>query len=197
MLPERRRGERVSSTESRWYFTDPFFSTIYRLGAACALEHGVEIRSPLYDRRIIAFAATRPRTDHVGDTDGKRLLRRAMCNLLPQEVVATRPERTGIPTDYVARAIHELADDAVPKRVGAPTMLADLGIIDPVAFERSRASMVRYGRPDLMLPFFATVQTELWLRSRTQGGASRRRPVSEQHVDASTTEGSRVVAAIA
>jgi asparagine synthase (glutamine-hydrolysing) len=163
VLSPRKRGEAVGSTESRWYFTDPFFTTVFRLGADCALEHGVEIRSPLYDARIIEFAATRPMSDHFGGTEGKRLLRHAMRELLPAEILAPRAERTGTPQDY--------AGDALVKALASSdhfqnSALESLGLIDVPAFERARTSFLRYGSNKYRLPLLLTLHTELWLRSR-------------------------------
>jgi len=165
VLSPRRRGEAVGSTESRWYFTDPFFTTVFRLGADCALEHGVEIRSPLYDARIIEFAATRPMSDHFGGTEGKRLLRHAMRDLLPAEVLAPRAERTGTPQDYVGDALR-LALGSASSEQFQYSALEGLGLINIPAFERARMKFLRYGSANLRLPLLLSLHTELWLRSR-------------------------------
>ena len=195
MLPERRRGERAASLEARSYFTDPFFSTMFRLGTSCARSHGVEIRSPLYDRRIIAFAATRPRSDDAGDADGKRLLRHAMRELLPDEVVAPREQRTGTPRDYVGTAIRELAERVVPDIIGRPTALAELGIVDVAAFERARASIAAHEQSVMTLPFFATVQAELWLRAHA-GAQPRWTPTFESTTGTATAIGAVAAEAV-
>jgi hypothetical protein len=162
VLAPRRRGEAVGSTESRWYFTDPFFTTVFRLGADCALEQGVEIRSPLYDARIIDFAATRPMSDHFGGTDGKRLLRHAMRDLLPAEILAPRAERTGTPQDYTGNALMQRLASASEQFENSA--LQSLGLIDLAAFERARMKFLRYGSANLRLPLLLTLHTEMWLR---------------------------------
>jgi hypothetical protein len=164
VLSPRRRGEAVGSTESRWYFTDPFFTTVFRLGADCALEHGVEIRSPLYDARIIDFAATRPMSDHFGGTEGKRLLRHAMRDLLPAEILAPRAERTGTPQDYAGDALMKALASASSEHF-QDSALESLGLINIPAFERARMTFLRYGKANLRLPLLLTLHTELWLRS--------------------------------
>src|SRR5947207_3976887 len=165
VLSPRRRGEAVGSTESRWYFTDPFFTTVFRLGADCALEHGVEIRSPLYDARIIEFAATRPMSDHFGGTEGKRLLRHAMRDLLPAEILAPRAERTGTPQDYAGDALMQALASASSEHF-QNLALESLGLINIPAFERARMKFLRSGSANLRLPLLLTLHTELWLRSR-------------------------------
>jgi asparagine synthase (glutamine-hydrolysing) len=174
VLPSRRRGEAIASTESRWYFTDPFFATVFRLGADCALEHGVEIRSPLYDTRIIEFAATRPMSDHLGGTEGKRLLRHAMRDLLPAEILAPRAERTGTPQDYAGDALRQSLASASSEQFHY-SALESLGLIDIPALEHARMKFLRYGSANLRLPLLLTLHTEFWLRSR---GLSDRDPVT-------------------
>jgi asparagine synthase (glutamine-hydrolysing) len=164
VLSPRRRGEAVGSTESRWYFTDPFFTTVFRLGADCALEHGVEIRSPLYDARIIDFAATRPISDHFGGTDGKRLLRHAMRDLLPKEILAPRAERTGTPQDYAGAALRQALAPASSEQ-SQYSALQSLGLINIPALERARMKFLRYGSVSLRLPLLLTLHTEMWLRA--------------------------------
>src|SRR6185437_1589002 len=56
------RGRRNSAAyETHWYLSHPYFPRVFGCVAAIALEEGVELRSPLYDRRIIDFAVRRPR----------------------------------------------------------------------------------------------------------------------------------------
>jgi len=165
VLARRRRGEAVGSTESRWYFTDPFFTSVFRLGADCALEHGVELRSPLYDARIIEFAATRPMSDHFGGREGKRLLRHAMRDLLPAEILAPRAERTGTPQDYAGDALVQALASASSEQF-QDSALQSLGLIDIPAFERARMNFLRYGGTNHRLPLLLTLHTELWLRAR-------------------------------
>jgi asparagine synthase (glutamine-hydrolysing) len=168
VLAPRRRGETVGSTESRWYFTDPFFPCVFRLGADCALEHGVELRSPLYDRRIIELAATRPASDHPVGMEGKRLLRHAMRDLLPSAVLAPREARTGTPQDYTGNALRDFL--SVPFNERFPSSaLENLGLIDVTALERARLKFLRMGSFDLRLPLLLTLHTEFWLRARGIG----------------------------
>jgi asparagine synthase (glutamine-hydrolysing) len=164
VLASRRRGEPVGSTESRWYFSDPFFPAMYGFGGECALEHGVELRSPLYDRRIIELAATRPISDHVAGEEGKRLLRRAMRDLLPSEVLAPRTRRTGLPHDYARSSLREALKSPFTLQFSS-SALDNLGLIDVAAFERARTKFLRYANRKLTLPLLLTLHTELWLRA--------------------------------
>lgn len=187
VLSPRRRGEAVGSTESRWYFTDPFFTTVFRLGADCALEQGVEIRSPLYDARIIEFAATRPMSDHFGGTEGKRLLRHAMRDLLPAEILAPRAKRTGTPQDYAGDALVKVLVSVSSGQL-QNSALEGLGLIDVPAFERARMKFLRTGSANLRLPLLLTLHTESWLRSRGLTDRSVVRSVASETSSSSAAE---------
>jgi asparagine synthase (glutamine-hydrolysing) len=175
VLTSRRRGEAIGSTESRWYFTDAFFPYIYRLGADFAQEQGIEIRSPLYDQRIIEFAATRPASDHPVGQEGKRLLRHAMRDLLPEEVTAPREERTGTPQDYAGTALANALSSPFSELFPS-SALESLGLVDVNAFERSRMKFLRLGSPELRLPLLLTIHTELWLRASNRASSELNTP---------------------
>ena len=72
-----------------------------------AREEGVEIRSPLYDRRVIEFALTRPREERSSGVETKKLLRASMRGLLPDSILATRTKRTGVTGGYFGRSMRE------------------------------------------------------------------------------------------
>jgi asparagine synthase (glutamine-hydrolysing) len=165
-LPRPRRGESIAATESRWYFTDPFFPAVFGMMASFALEEGVELRSPLYDARLLSFAATRPRDERCTGHETKRLLRRAMKGLVPDEVLANRNGRTGVTAGYFDRAMREVQAGVVTETLRQP-VLARLGLVEPEALERGRSRFMRTGSGDLGLRLFLTMQAELWMRART------------------------------
>lgn len=72
-----------------------------------SLLHGIEQRSPLYDLRLLRFAATRPRRERQYGGDYKLLLRRAMEGLLPESVTGPRKGPTGFAGGYLERAFRE------------------------------------------------------------------------------------------
>ncbi len=90
---------------------------------------GVELRTPLLDSRIIRFAATRPRWESNSARQNKHLLRRSMKDLLPEELLAPRKERTGLPSTYLDRTLRaHLTEARDAFRTGM--LLAELGIVD-------------------------------------------------------------------
>jgi asparagine synthetase B (glutamine-hydrolysing) len=162
----RRPGESAAALESRWYFETSYSAAVFAEQARIARESGVEVRSPLYDARVVGLAARRPRTDRAGAGESKRLLRRAASAWLPPELVAPRLSRTGNTSAYFTRAmVRELP--ALVTCVSSMPVLSELGIVDPAQF---RLAVERYCRsPDAEVgaALFATLQTELWLRARS------------------------------
>jgi hypothetical protein len=120
------------------------------------------------DARVVAFAARRPVSDRRRLGEGKRILRRSMRGLLPDEVIAPRAIKTGTLSDYARRAFN----DVVPslRALGNDPILAQLGIVNP----KMLARVIDYaadGHADLYLRsgLLATLHAEHWLRARAAG----------------------------
>jgi asparagine synthase (glutamine-hydrolysing) len=161
----RRSGESASAYEKRWLLANPFYARITRAAWDDMLEAGVEERSPLFDERVVRFAATRPRRERRSGRETKLLLRAAVRGLLPDEVLAPRAEKTGTMNDYFARSMQrDFPPLAAP--VFARPLLADLGIVDPRALEAAGGRVER-GLPESHTSaLIFTFQTESWLRGR-------------------------------
>src|SRR5690606_31149939 len=93
--------------ETNWYLTYPYFPRVFGLASAMALEEGVELRSPLYDARIIELALARPRSERSSGGETKLLLRKAVEGLLPEHILAPRPTKTGTTSAYFERSMRE------------------------------------------------------------------------------------------
>ena len=162
--PARHGGSR-SAYEARWYLTHGYFSRIFGVVAGLALEEGVEIRSPLYDRRVIELAATRPWWERASGAETKSLLRRSARGVLPDQVLAPRPHRTGTTGRYFATGMRSGGERLFAESFGAP-LLAELGIVDPVALRRMANEYLLGGNSSWGVNLFLTMQCEMWLRSR-------------------------------
>lgn len=57
-----------------------------------SMAHSLEVRVPLLDHKVVEFAATIPPELHLNDAGGKRVFKKAMRGLLPDEVI-DRPKR--------------------------------------------------------------------------------------------------------
>lgn len=164
-LPSPRTASRADA-ERDWYLTCAFFPRGFSAITAGSLEEGVELRSPLLDRRVVDFALSRPRTELSSGRETKRLLRHAMRGLLPDRVLAPRPFRTGITTGYSTRGMLEIYPAVFDELFRSPLLLAELGILDPGALRRSVSAFLDRGRGGSRVSLFHTLQTELWLRAR-------------------------------
>jgi asparagine synthase (glutamine-hydrolysing) len=160
-----RAGEVGWRREAYFYLASPVFPRAFSNLGAFAMESGVELRSPLHDRRIIEFACARPREERNSGRETKRMLRASMQGLLPDHVLAPRRFRTGITSSYSDRQMrasfpplmHYLVKDSI---------LGELGVIDPSAIRANWDRFTRTGNNSLKIPLFLTLQAELWLRAR-------------------------------
>lgn len=91
-----RQLSRLDSLNKRLY-TDFHFTllpTILRGFDRCSMGHGVEIRAPFMDWRLVCYAFSLPSTSKIGLGFTKRILRESMCGILP-ESIRTRTSKVG------------------------------------------------------------------------------------------------------
>lgn len=161
--------------EMYWYLTSAYGPRIASAVQSLALENGVEYRSPLYDRRVVEFAVSRPRPERRSSGETKRLLRRAMHGLLPDQVIAPRRYRTGTTHDYLARSMRESHAAFIAEALSQPLELAELGIVNTDVLRGRWDHYQRKNDHILGLQLFFTLQAELWLRARRKGGTQLHR----------------------
>jgi asparagine synthase (glutamine-hydrolysing) len=169
--PAPRAGESFAAVESRYYLTSPYFPRVYACVGGLAREEGVEIRSPLMDPRVIAFAAERPREERASKRETKRVLRAAMRGILPDDVLAPRRMRTGTTGRLFARAFRAVGSDLVTEATH-DSRLAELGIIDPAALRRGWREWEAGQDGNVGVALFLTLQAEFWARARDGAGPS-------------------------
>lgn len=150
--------------ESHAYLRFAFYPRIFNLLHRFAMEEGVELRSPLLDERVVRFAVRRPWSDRADGAETKRLLRRAMRDLLPAEVLAPRPRRTGITSAYFLRELRRRGPAAMAHVLREPR-LAAVGVLDTDRLRRAWEHVLRQDDDETAARIFFTMQAELWLRS--------------------------------
>jgi asparagine synthase (glutamine-hydrolysing) len=170
----RRPGEAMTSAESHWYLDAAFGMRVMSSVADLSLAEGVETRSPMYDRRVLEFMATRPRRDRFTAAESKGLLRAAVAGLLPAAHLARRTARTGLPGGYLARSL-PLVLQGWLDALGDSLRLADLGLVDPA---KLRGTLKRYlanprWESSRGVQVFDVLSAEYWLRSREAGAPGR------------------------
>jgi len=169
-MPQR-SGYRGWRREAHFFLAAQVFPRAFRCLSDFALDAGVELRSPLFDRRVIEFACARPREERNSGRETKRLLRAAMRGRLPENVLAPRTRRTGITTAYSDRRMLQ-EFPLLLARHGKMQMLADLGIVEPNLVRASWEEYRRRGDVALKIPLFLTMQVELWLRARVDSSSA-------------------------
>lgn len=162
--PARRPGESFAAVESRYYMTAPYFPRVYACVSGIAREEGVEVRSPLMDPRVIAFAAERPREERASRQETKRLLRAAMRGIIPDHVLAPRRTRTGTTGRLFGRAFRDAGAGLIESAI-RDSRLGELGIIEPAGLRRGWEAWKASGDGNLGVALFLTLQTEFWTRA--------------------------------
>lgn len=153
-----------AGAETRRSLANPTTQRVLTGFSALGLEHSVELRAPLLDRRIVEFAAARPRSERASDGAVKHLLRRTARDLLPPSILAPRTHKTGVLTGYFARSFRADPGDVVSDAFAA-SMLAELGIVDGAVMQQSWREY-QAGRGGGGGHLFVAFQLELWLKAR-------------------------------
>jgi asparagine synthase (glutamine-hydrolysing) len=172
--PEAQRGPSAVERETQFFLTHQFFARVNSKMAGFALDHGVELRSPLLDRRVVEFALARPAEERNNAGDHKRLLRAAMRGLLPESALAPRSAKSGTLASYFA---HHMKTDGLAQLVQLlpARALSDAGIVDPDELARAVA---RYQVEGAAYPhtesLYCTLQAESWLSARLAVGMAVR-----------------------
>ena len=166
---EMRPDESVSAYESRFMLENPFMPRANTWNHTFALDEGIQLRSPLYDPRVIEFASRRPVMERTCDGESKLLLRRAMRGLLPDSVLAARKRKTGIPSEYFGRQMRAFLANEISNVFGdarRSPVLADLGLVDVAQVLQAAVRFAEVPEHLLGSWLYATYEAELWLAAR-------------------------------
>lgn len=155
-------GRHLSNFETRTLVAHPYFPRIYAVLAELHLRAGCEVRSPLFDRRVVAFAATRPRAERVGQGETKQLLRAAMRSELPPSVLSPRPTRTGTLDTYLEQSFRQHL--SVLEELSPANTLISLGITTKSLFSEFSKPILEGSSGAGRLELVHALQVETWLR---------------------------------
>jgi asparagine synthase (glutamine-hydrolysing) len=102
-------------------------------GDRVAMAHGVELRSPFLDHRVVAFAAALPPTLKMRVLDEKHVLKRAAAGLIPPLIRARtkQPYRAPEGTSFFGETVPDYVEALL-----APDRVARDGIFDATAIAR-------------------------------------------------------------
>jgi hypothetical protein len=167
---ERLPGEGAAEFESRSGIRSTFVARAMSWNHGLGLDEGVQLRAPLFDLRVVAFAAGRPLSDRGAGGSGKAILRKAMRGLLPDSVLAPRDRKTGTPVGYFRRQLQASLAAEVKQFFGrGRSILQRLGVLDAEAYQRAAEEYARDGVHALGALLHLTLETERWLAVRERG----------------------------
>jgi len=129
------------------------------------MANSIELRVPLLDHRILEFAAALPVNMKVRGTRTKHILKRALADRVPAEILGRR--KTGFPVPYGRWLRHEL-------NVQVRDLLAERRTRERGYFEPREVDLLldRFGRgEDLSAEVFSLATLELWHREFIDGKA--------------------------
>ena len=137
-----------------------------------SMASSVEVRVPFLDRELAEFAAwsVPPRLKLKGALrpTTKYILRRAMSDILPREVLQQPKAGFAAPIDYwLAHDLKPMIDDLL-----SPSKLRKRGLFKPSAVERL-VSEHRSERHDWSMQLWQLLTLELWMQTFLDGGAAR------------------------
>jgi asparagine synthase (glutamine-hydrolysing) len=125
-----------------------------------SMANSLEVRSPFLDYRLVELSASLPPHLKVNGTVTKHILRRAIADLVPNNVL-NRPKRGfGLPVDqWMRKDLYSMARDLLLDNQAHCRNLFQIQIVQTM-LERHRAGQVNYGSHLWALLFF-----ELWCRN--------------------------------
>lgn len=149
------RLDRMLALECRHFLADHNLNYTDRMSMA----HGVEVRVPLLDPDLVAFAASLPDDFKQRGRAGKWIFKKAMEGTLPDNVIYRPKTGFGAPLRrWLRHELRPVVGDLLSRDV-----IRRRGIFDADAvarlIERDRA-----GRIDAAYPIFALICIELWCR---------------------------------
>jgi len=120
---------------------------------------GVEVRVPLLDPDLVALAGRLPIQYKHHRGEGKWILKAAMEDLLPNEVIYRPKSGFGVPLRHWLRnELHELLEDTLSE-----ASLKRRGLFEPAAVQRL-LEQDRAGMIDAAYTLLSLVCIELWCR---------------------------------
>jgi asparagine synthase (glutamine-hydrolysing) len=133
-----------------------------------AMAHGVEVRVPLLDDRILAFASQVPTDLKVRSGQAKWLFKQAAAERLPRSILTRSKTGFGAPVRlWIAGPIRPLVMDVIRSQ-----SFRERGLFDVAAVEQLVEDVVSGKREGAYL-VLALIMIELWLRRFHDIGARR------------------------
>ena len=165
----KRPDEGAAAFEVRRLLTTPYTARALSWNHAFGLDEGAHVRSPLLDRRLVEFAATRPVSERNSGRGTKVLLRRSMRELLPESALKQAAYKKGTTAGYFHRQFDAVTSE-LSKMFGpsAPTPeLERLGVIDRTSLIDAINRYSKGHEHGLGALLHYTLESERWLAHRS------------------------------
>jgi len=133
-----------------------------------SMAAGVEVRVPLLDPDLVAFATSLPTEFKQRGATGKWIFKKAMEPLLPREIIYRGKTGFGAPLRrWLQEDLREYVEDLLSENT-----LKKRGLFDPKAV-KELVALDRCGKIDAAYPIFSLICIELWMRLFIDGKAKR------------------------
>jgi len=162
--------DRLLYLDSKTYLPGDILTKVDRMSMAVSLE----ARAPLLDHKLIEFVTTVPSTLKLAGLETKHLLKRAVADLVPAEILHRPKQGFGVPiqewiNQQLRSRIRDTLSDARTRQRG----YVDSRYVDVLLDEHER------GRRDHSMSLWALVMLELWQRQFLDAPAASRKESEE------------------
>ncbi|MCH7786385.1 MAG: asparagine synthase (glutamine-hydrolyzing) [Chloroflexi bacterium] len=134
-----------------------------------SMAHGLEVRCPFLDQEVVSFAARIPSELKLRKGEGKYVLKQAMADIVPDEILTRQKQGFGVPFgSWLATTFRDLVEDCL-----SPESVERRGLfeVSEVVRLRDLALGLDKGKRDPMLSeyqlwhrIWAVLMLELWCR---------------------------------
>lgn len=148
--------ERLLYLDSKTYLTGDILTKVDRMSMA----HSIEARVPLLDQKLIEFVQTIPVSLKLRGQTTKHILKQAMADLIPNEIINRPKMGFGVPLrKWLNNELREMLYDTLTDQ-----QARQRGLLDPRAVQALLDEHQR-GRRDNSLHLWGLLTLELWHRS--------------------------------
>lgn len=123
------------------------------------MANGVESRVPFLDCKLLEYSATLPPGMKVSLRESKRIMRKAMRGLVPDEIIERKKHGFNVPTkQWLENGLREIAEEMLDEKALEKRGLLKHEIVRKVIFKHDRNELY-YSRQ-----FWAVFALEIWFR---------------------------------
>ena len=160
--------------DSKTYLPGDILTKVDRMSMAVSLE----ARAPLLDHKLIDFVTTVPASLKLKGLETKHLLKRAVADLVPAEILHRPKQGFGVPIqEWINQQLRERIRDTLNDARTRQRGYIDSRYLDILLTEHER------GRRDHSMGLWALLMFELWHRQFVdQGGAGARPGPNDLHL---------------